>query len=165
MPIIASDIQYRLSGGAANSNPLTSLGGAKSSVSSGTTLFDDVPSSEATSGHIEYRCVYVHNNNGTDSYLDPVRIWISTNTPSPSTTIEIGLGTSALNATEQTVANETTAPVGVTFSAPSNFASGISLGTIPAGQHRAVWLRRTVTAGAAAFADSATLSVQGDINP
>lgn len=44
MPIIATDIQYRLSGGAANSNPLTSLGGAKSSVQSGTNLFDDVPS-------------------------------------------------------------------------------------------------------------------------
>lgn len=165
MPITTSDIQYRLSGGSANSNPLLSLGGAKSSVESGANLFDDVPSAEASAGKIEYRCIYIHNAHPTESYLDPVKVWIAANTPSTSTTLEIGVGTSGLNGTEQTVANESTAPVGVTFSAPSSFASGIALMTIPAGQHISIWIRRTVTAGAAAFADSATLSVQGDVNP
>lgn len=165
MPIIAADIQYRLSGGAANADPLLSLGGAKSSVSAGANLFDDVPSAEAGAGRIEYRCVYIHNANATDAYLDPVRLWIAANTPSTSTVIAIGIGSAALNAVEQTVANETTAPTGVTFTSPADFASGLTIPTIPAGQHRSVWIRRTVTAGAAAFADSATLSIQGDINP
>lgn len=165
MPIVSTDIQYRLSGGAANADPLASLGGAKSSVSAGTNLFDDVPSAEAAAGRVEYRCVYIHNNHGTESYLAPIALWIAANTPSPGTVIDIGIGTAALNATEQTVANETTAPSGVTFTSPSSFATGLSIPTIPAGQHRSVWIRRTVSAGAAAFADSATLSVQGDVNP
>ena len=165
MPIISTDIQYRLSGGAANSDPLLSLGGAKSSVAAGTNLFDDVPSAEASAGRIEYRCVYIHNAHGTESYLDPVRLWISANTPSPGTTLDIGLGSAALNAVEQTVANEITAPAGVTFTSPATFGAGIVVPTIPAGQHRSVWIRRTVNAGAAAFADSATLSIQGDVNP
>ena len=63
---------------------------------------------------------------------------------------------------EQTVADEQTAPSGVSFSAPSNFAGGLSIGDIPAGSHKAVWARRTVTAGAAAVNDTATLRVQGD---
>ena len=47
-------------------------------------------------------------------------IWIASNTPSADTTIEIALGSSAVNGTEQTIANESTAPTGVTFSAPSS---------------------------------------------
>lgn len=165
MPIVSTDIQYRLSGGAANADPLLSLGGIKSSVSAGTNLFDDVPSAEASAGRVEYRCVYIQNNHGTESYLDPVRLFIAANTPSVNTTIAIGIGTAALNATEQTVANETTAPTGVTFSEPSTFATGLTIPTIPAGQHRSVWLRRTINAGTAAAAETATISVQGDVNP
>ena len=54
-----SDIQFRLTGGASNANPNTSLGGTTSSVQlSGTAmnnLFDDVSSAEASSGDTEYR--------------------------------------------------------------------------------------------------------------
>ena len=116
MAILTTDIIYRLSGGAANSDPNASLGGAKSSVAAGSNLFDDKSSAEATAGRIEYRCFYVHNAHASLTYLAP-KIWIQTNTPSADTTVDIGLGTSAVNGTEQTVANETTAPVGVTFSA------------------------------------------------
>lgn len=164
MPIIASDIVYRLSGGAANSDPAASLGGAKSSVAMASTIFDDVASAEATAGDVEYRCVYVHNAHGSLVYQAP-KIWIETNTPSASTTVAIGLGTSAVNATEQTVANENTAPSGITFTEPANYAAGVALSDIPAGQHRAIWIRRTVTAGATVAADSFTLRVQGDTNP
>lgn len=165
MPIISTDIQYRLSGGASNADPLASLGGVKSSVDSGPNLFDDVSSAESVAGRVEYRCVYIHNAHATESYLEPVKVWLSANTPSTTTTIEIGVGTAAINATEQTIANETTAPIGVTFSAPSSFATGLAVAAIPAGQHRSIWVKRTVNAGTAATADSATLSVQGDVNP
>lgn len=164
MAILTSDIVYRLSGGAANSDPNASLGGAKSSVVAGSNLFDDKSSAEAAAGRVEYRCVYIHNNHGSLTYLSP-KVWIQTNTPSADTTVDIGLGTSAVNGTEQTVANETTAPVGVTFSAPSSYAGGLSIADIPAGQSMAVWVRLTVNAGAAAVADSFMLRVQGDSNP
>lgn len=164
MPIIASEIQYRLSGGATNNDPNASLGGAKSSNSAPAALFDDVSGAESAAGDIEYRCVYVHNANATLALQNAV-LWIQTNTPSGDTTVDVGLGTSAINATEQTIANESTAPSGVSFSAAANKAGGISLGSIPAGQHRAVWVRRTVNAAAAAFADSFTLRVEGDTAP
>jgi hypothetical protein len=44
----------------------------------------------------------------------------------------------------QTVANENTAPAGVTFASPSSSGSGISLGEIAIGKCRALWIRRIV---------------------
>lgn len=164
MPIVSTDIKYRLSGGASNTDPAAALGGAKSSTDAASTIFDDVSSAEATAGDIEYRCVYVHNNHGSLT-LQGAKVWIQTQTPSADTDVAIGLGSSAVNGTEQTVANEGTAPTSVTFSAPSSFAGGLTIGDIPAGQHKAVWVRRTVNAGAAAASDSFALRVQGDTNP
>lgn len=164
MAIVSADIKYRLSGGGSNADPAASIGGAKSSNDMASTIFDDVSSAEALAGDIEYRCVYVHNNHGSLSYTTP-KVWIQSNTPSADTTIEIALGSSALNGTEAAVANENTAPSGPTFSAPTDYAGGIALGDIPAGQHRAIWIRRTVTAGAAVASDGFTLRVQGDTLP
>lgn len=164
MAIVSTDIKQRLSGGAANSDPNASLGGAKSSNDAPSTLFDNVTSAQAAAGLVEYRCVYVHNNHGS-LVLQAPKIWVQTNTPPTDTTIDIGVGTSAINGTEQTVANEGTAPAGVTFSAPTNEAGGLALTDIPAGQHRAVWVRRTINAGAASVNDSFTLRVKGDTLP
>jgi len=164
MPITTTDIIYRLSGGAANSDPLLSIGGIKSSVASSSTIFDDVSSVEASAGDIEYRLVYIHNAHGSLSY-QAAAVWIQAQTPSASTDVAIGLAAAGLNGTETAVANENTAPAGVSFSAPSTFGAGLALGTIPAGQHYGVWVRRTVNAGAASASDSFTLRVQGDTNP
>ena len=150
MPLVANDFVVRLSGGASNSVGNDSLGGAKSSNAASTTvdqLFDGVSSAEASAGDTEYRCVYLHNANGSSSMLTAV-VWIGANTPNSSTTLDIGVGTAAVNGTEQTIANEATAPTSVSFSAPSSQGAGLALGDIPAGQHKAIWLRRTVTAGA-----------------
>ena len=163
MAIVSTDIQYRLSGGASNSDPAISLGGVKSSTAA-SNYFDDVSSAEASAGDTEYRCVYVHNNHGTLSLIG-AKVFIQTNTPSSDTDVAIGLGSSAINGTEQTVADESTAPTGVSFSAPTTFAGGLAIGDLAAGAHKAVWVRRTVNAGAAAYADSFTLRVQGDTNP
>lgn len=161
MPVIDTDIQLRLSGGAANSNANASLGGAKSSTQAPAGLFDTVDSTESTAGDTEYRCVYVHNNSGTNSLDNPV-MWIVSETPNY---IDIGVGTSAVNGTEQTVANENTAPSGVTFSSPTSKGTGLALGSIPAGQHKAVWIRRTVPAAAGAAAGSFSVRVEGDTLP
>lgn len=165
MPLIAGDFVTRLSGGAANSDANASLGGAKSSTvasASVDALFDQVSASEASAGDTEYRCVYLHNGNASSTMLSAV-VWISANTPSGSTTLDIGVGTAAVNGTEQTVANESTAPAGVSFSAPASQGAGLALGDIPAGQHKAIWLRRTVSASAPASAnDTFTLGYAAD---
>ena len=162
MPIVASDIKYYLSGGAANANQNASLGGAESSTLMGN-IFDNVSSGEASAGDVEFRCFYVKNTHGTLT-LQNAKIWIQSNTPSGDTLIEIGLGTSAVGTgNEQTVADEQTAPSGVTFSAPSNEGGALTIGDIPPGDHKAVWIRRTVSAAAAAYtADAFTLRTKGD---
>lgn len=164
MAIASTDIQYRLSGGAGNTSPAASLGGAKSTTAASASIFDDVSSAEAVAGDTEYRCIYVHNAHGSLTLVGAM-LWIPANTPSASTTIDVGLGTSALNGNEQTVADESAAPSGVTFVAAGTQGAAISLGDIPAGQSRAVWLRRTITSGAGAASDAASIRVTGDTAP
>lgn len=165
MSIIAGDFVTRLSGGASNVDGNASLGGIKSTnVMSGSVdgLFDAVTAAQALSGLIEYRCVYLHNGSASLDMTAAV-VYISANTPLAGTTLDIGVGTSAVNGTEQTIATETTAPTSVSFSAPSTAGTGLALGTIPFGQHKAIWLRRTVTAGSGASAnDTFTLGYQAE---
>lgn len=164
MAIVSSDIKYKLSGGSSNSDPTASIGGAISSVDAPSSYFPDVGSAEAAAGSIKYRCIYVLNNNSTQTLLG-AKIWIQANTPSTSTDIAIGLGAAGLDGTETAIANDTTAPSGVTFSSPSNLSGGLSLTDVPDGEYYPVWVRRTVTAGAAAATDTFTLRAQGDTNP
>lgn len=169
MPLVAADIQKRLSGGATNTNVNLSLGGIKSSTAivdaSLHNLFDIVSSAEASAGDTEYRCFYFHNAHATLTALSS-KVWIQTNTPSAGTTVEIGIGSAAINAEEQSVANESTAPTGVTFSAAAiDLATGLVIGDLLAGQHRSIWVKRIVTAGAAAAnADSVLIRFGSDTN-
>ena len=165
MPILTTDIIFKLSGGGSNTDGSASLGGAISSttVSGSLNAFWDVVSgAESNAGDIEYRCFYVKNTHATLTLYDTY-VWISSNTPSIHTAVDIAVGTSAINGTEQTIADESTSPTGVSFSSPATYGAGLLLGDIPAGEWKAVWVRRTITAGAAAYAaDTATISVQGD---
>ena len=168
MPIVASDIKVRLSGGAANSDPNASLGGAKSSVevvdNTLSNIYDQVSGSESAAGDTEYRCVYIHNGHASLT-MQNVRVYISTNSTSPNDAWEIALGSAALNATEQTVADETTPPTAVTFSNTAiSYATGLAPPDIPFSQpHKAIWYKRIVSAGAAAFNnDTITVSIDCD---
>lgn len=159
MPV-TTDFHYRLSGGAANTAALASIGGAKSSSVAPAALFDRVEAAEATAGDVEYRCIYPHNA-GTAGYTG-VKLWVLSDTAEASTTIEVGIGTSALNGVEQTVASESIAPVGVTFSAAATKAAGVDLGALAAGDSRAVWIRRTVAAAAPAASAAFSLRIEGE---
>jgi hypothetical protein len=167
MPIAASDIAYRLSGGAGNTDPNASLGGAKSTTAivdnTKNNLFDDVSGAEHTAGRVEYRAFYVHNGHGSLT-LTSALVWIQSDTSGADSDLSIAVGTAAVNGTEQTIANETTAPTGVTWSdAAVSRATGLALGDLPAGQHKAVWLRRTITAGSTPqAADTAQIQAGGD---
>lgn len=159
MAIISSEIVYRLSGGAGNAAANASLGGAISANAMPVNLFDDVSSTESDAGDTEYRCIYVRNSNATLTLQSAV-LWFSANTV--ENRLSAGLGSSGMNGLEQAVPNESTGPVGVAFSQPSSRETGIALGNIPAGQHRAVWLRRIVAPGTLAVNDAATLRVSGE---
>lgn len=162
MPIVASDLQVRLSGGAANSDPNLSLGGAKSSVTAPTNLFDNVSSAESSAGHTDYRCYYIHNAHATLT-AQSAKVWIQSNTPSPDTTVTIALAGEGVNGTAETIANENTAPVGETFSAAATEGAALAIGNIPPGQHIAIWVKRVVTGGAAAYTgDGCTIRVKAD---
>jgi len=165
MAIVASDIHYRMSGGASNSDPALSTGGAESSTSFTTnSIFDDVSSAEAVAGDIEYRCFYVHNNHGTLT-LQGAKVWISAQTSSATTDIAIALDGAGLNGTAETETDESTAPTGESFTQPSTFSGGLTLGDMAPGDKYPVWVRRTITAGTAAATDTWEISVQGDTNP
>jgi hypothetical protein len=170
MAITASDIKFYLSGGASNSVADSSLGGVISSVevvdNSLHNLFDKTLGTESTAGDIEYRCIYVKNTHASLE-LELSKIWISTNTTTPSDIITIALAGEGQDVTAETIANENTAPSGETFTNPTTYSGGLSLddgGTgLPAGSTHAVWIKRTVAAGQVAV-DNVTfiLSVQGD---
>jgi hypothetical protein len=166
MAIVASDLKIRYSGGAANSDQTLSIGGTKSSVeptdNSLNNIFSDSGGTESLAGSTKYRMVYLHNGHGSLT-ATATHVYISTNSTSTDTTWEIGKATAGLNATETAVANEDTAPAGVSFSAHTTYAGGIDLGNIPAGQHYGVWFKRITTGPAVANdADTTTLKYDCD---
>lgn len=167
MAIIATDIKYYLSGGGPNSDPNASLGGAISTTeivdATLHNLFDIVSSAEASAGSTEYRCIYVKNTHGSLELQNAIAYLVS-NTPSTDTEFAFALGTSAVNVQEQgPVANELTAPAGVTWQTLTGSGNSQAIGGIPFGQFKAVWVRRVVSPGAAAYSgDNAVLRVEGD---
>jgi hypothetical protein len=176
MAIVGSDILWKFSttaGSAGNSNTSTastSLGKyiSTSAWAGGSLhdLFDIITGDENAASTVDYRCLFIHNNHGSLSYQTPF-IWLAAETAGGAS-ISIGVDTTAesaiggASAQALTIANETTAPAGVTFTAPTVKGSGIAMGTIPAGHCRALWVRRTAANSAALDADGVTLQIEGD---
>lgn len=164
MAILASEIKEYKSTYSASG--IDSLGGAitGTEITDNTThnIWDVVSSAESSSGDTEYRCIYVKNTN-TSLTLQAAKVWIATNTPSTDTSVEIGLGTSAVGGTEQTVTNEQTAPSGVTFSTAAGEGNALTIGDIASLSHKAIWIKRIVSASAGAYNDdNYVLSYAGD---
>jgi hypothetical protein len=176
MAIASTDILLQLAttaGAAGNStaqaNPNNSLGKYISTTAFGTGangLFDDVSGAENAASTVDYRCFFVLNNHATLTMLSAVA-FLSAEVAG-GTAIAIGVDTTAASAkasaTAQalTIANEITAPAGVTFSSPTTVGTGIALGDIPAGQVRAIWVRRTAANTSAVDADGVTFSIGCD---
>jgi hypothetical protein len=158
MSVVAGDIKFYLTP-TGNADPNLSLGGAGQGSEIGSAIhniFDRVSPLEAQDGDIEYRAIDVKNTNVADTLYDAV-IWISGETTSADTTIDIGLDT-----TTQTVINESTAPSGVSFSKPITQGTGLVIGDLAPNATKRVWLRRTVTAGASILgSDSGAITVTG----
>ena len=67
--------------------------------------------------------------------------------------IDIGLDAPAAGSQFENPAAETSAPAGVTFSAPADYSGGLAIGNVAAGGLHGVWLRETVVADPYARAD------------
>lgn len=175
MPILSSDLIYRLSGGASNTSPVASLGGAMSTVAGGiitsgslNNLFDSVSGEESAAGDVEYRCIYVVNNHATLTLSGAV-LWIKTLTTSADTEFDIQLDPAAVGSDSSVViASENDEPDTMSLPPgdwvrPTTKTAGLVIGDLAALQRKAFWIRRTVTAGASAVsADTGTIRVEGD---
>ncbi len=177
MPISSSDLLFKYSvvtGSAGNStaqaDPDDSLGKYISTTQwtggSLNDLFDDITGDENAASQVDYRCIFIHNNHGSLTLLSP-KLWIASEV-SGGANIALGVDTIASSAVGASsaqgllIASTTVAPVGVSFSSPTNKASGLSLGDIPAGQVKAFWFRRTATNSAALNNDGVTVQIEGD---
>jgi hypothetical protein len=171
MPIVAGDIDYFLSGGATgigNTDPDVSLGGVITTTqvvdNTDNNIFDDVTGDEAGAGSTEYRAIFVHNAHGSLNLQSAV-VWIESNTTSGDDTVNIALADEGVqvNGSIEIIANETTAPATVSFSAPANKGAGLAIGDIAFGSEMGIWHERIVTPGASAITGNAyTIRVEGD---
>lgn len=162
----AADITYRYSGGAANTDPNASLGGALSTAAGGVIddnvlldLFDIVTGAQRQAGYTDYRAFYIRNEHATQTLYGAV-LWISTD----NAEIDIALASEAVGSNiAQTIATQETAPTGPTFTHPTTEGGGLSIGDIAAGQQKGVWIRRVIAAGSSSIpTDTVGLSVAGD---
>ena len=181
MAIAASNIKLRISGSSVSAtDPNGSFGGAMSTHTDGIIAtnvlnndMNDITSAEASSGITIYHAYYYKNEHGTLTYISP-KFYIDTVTSSGDTQIYMGLCDEAKNTTVERLSEETGSgsatppvdpPTSVTFSSPGNYAGGIAIGSLDAGDYRGIWVKYVVGSSASAILDSYTLGIQGDSNP
>lgn len=182
MPITTGELLVKFSVSAAAGNTTggtaaTSLGDQISTtqITDATlnNLFDDVTGDEnAASAVVDYRCIFLHNSNATLT-LSSIVVWLTADVTN-GVDVAIGVDTTAASAvgaaTAQAVAiaTETTVPAGISFTnyvsagALSSKANGLSMGSLTAGQVKAIWIRRTSANRAALNNDGCTIRFEGD---
>jgi hypothetical protein len=177
--IIASDIQFRYTvktGSSGNSTAGTAAGSLGTWVSttqwtggSANDLFDDISGAENAASTVDYRCVAIYNSNSANAYQNAVvylssevaggaNIALAADTTAASV---LAAGTAqALTATTETAPGGSV--TGLTYTSPTTAGAGVSLGSIPSGQVKCFWVRRTATNSAALSNDGVTIAVSGD---
>ncbi len=160
---MAAEVDYRLSGGAANADPNASLGGAMSSAAidsnANPNLFANVGAQEATDGSEKYRCIFI--TPPTKNYIE-LGIWIDTQTLSTDTRLHLGVAPEGVNADAEVIADEDTAPANVIFTRPTQDYARLALPDLNAGDRIAVWIKRSVKKEAAGYPnDYGRLTVEG----
>jgi hypothetical protein len=173
--ITAAELLFKYSVAAAAGNTTagtaaTSLGDQISTTTiadaTANAVFDDISGAENAASTVDYRCIFIHNSNASNALQNAV-VYLSSEVAGGAS-IAIGVDTTASSAVGAasaqalTVANETTAPAGVSFSSPTTVGTGLSLGNIAAGSVKAIWVRRTAANSAALSNDGVTIAVAGD---
>ena len=157
------------SDGGATGNAAGSLGGYRSSTvvtGSVNQIFGDVSGDDAAAGKVYYRCIFVRNEDANaGGWINPYA-WIDEQvTPTDANdVIAIGLDPAGKSTEAAIIANENAAPAGVSFTTPLTKAGGLALPTSPYAQNAyiAIWIRRTIGAGASAAGPAASIRVEGD---
>lgn len=176
MPIADADLKRKFStkvGAAGNSNAGTPAGSLGKYISTTEitnnnlhNLFDVVGGAENQAMESEYRCIFLHNAHATIS-LENCKVYIGAQVGGGAN-IELGVDPTAASAIGAApaqaveIANEDAAPAGVAFSAPTDAASAIAVGTLAPGQCRAIWIKRTTANSAALANDGFTLRIIGE---
>lgn len=180
MAVEAGDIRIRLStqsgtaGNSTASTPAASIGRYMSTTdlvdASVENLFTNITAAQAAVGRTVYRCIFAYNLHASQTWQS-VGVWIVSQTAGGGD-VAIGLdpaGSVVHNsaATQAAVpADETTAPAGVTFAAPTSEGDALVLGNIVAGNCYAVWVRLTVPPNVAALnLDNAIIRFRGQSDP
>lgn len=123
-------------------------------------LFDSVSSGVAQTGKTSYRGVVLKNESGYTMY--GAVVWIATNTPFPMDEVSIGLE-AVSNGGIQALADELTAPSGVSFSLAASEGAALEIGNLAAGGMYGIWIKRVVQATTLRYADNGfTLALRAD---
>jgi len=177
MPISSSDILVKLSVTTGSAGNTTAQGNVNNSLGKyiSTTqvtdntlnnLFDDISGAENAASTVDYRCIFIHNSHATLTMQNTV-VWLQSEVAGGAS-IQIGLDTNGSvpvgqsSAQAVTIANETTAPAGISFSAPTTSGTGLSMGNIVAGNCYALWIKRTAANTSPVNNDGVTLGLQCD---
>jgi hypothetical protein len=177
VPVAASDIQYRFSttsGSQGNSTAATAagslgryMGNSSSTITDASlhNLFDAVSGAENAASDVEYRCFFIYNGHATLVWQN-VGVYIDTQTAGGAS-IAIGLDPAGVTANNSVsaqgaqIANESSAPSGVTFSTPA-VGTPLSVGNVAALSGFAVWVRRTAANSAALTNDGGVIVATGE---
>lgn len=175
--IVAADILWKYSvvtGAAGNSTASSANASLGKYVSTSAwaggaanDLFDNISGAENAASTVDYRGLFLHNNNGANTLQNPT-LYISAETAGGASIALAtdNIATSVLasaSAQMAQIANETTAPTGVSaFSSPTTAGTGLALSDIPVAQVKGFWVRRTAANTAALSADGVTLAWSGD---
>ena len=160
MPLTNTSVRAYLSiktGSAGNStaqgNANLSLGKYISTTAAPTGLngwFDAASAAENAAGMVDYRCGFVRNLDATLTALS-YKLWMEGGDPAGGMQWAIALDTTAASPIGQAaaqaleIANDTTAPAGLTWVTPTSEGAGLSFGNLAPGYCRAFWIRRTQT--------------------
>lgn len=133
-------------------------------------LLDEITPGRAFSGEDYYSCIAAFNTNES-SVAENVRIWLTADSVSEDTSIQLGLGLSPIvnysdatkNGTaivEPLIANHFTAPESVVFQDAVGIANSILIGNLSPLQGRMFWVKRTTLPNAAQMiGDNFTLNI------
>lgn len=129
-------------------------------------LFADITGAQNAASQVDYVGLGIYNSNASNA-LQNAAAYISSEVAGGASTA-LGADTTAASAVGSAsaqlvqIASTTTAPAGVSFSSPTTLATGVSLGSIPVGNVKGLWVRRTAANTAALSADGVTIAVGGD---
>ena len=114
-------------------------------------LFPNVSLADATAGITHYACICVKNT-GAETITN-VGVYLSSLVSNGKLYVAKGL-TGKNSTTEQTIANNTTAPTGaLVFQQPLYEYSPVALGLLAAGEFYHLWLKRVIAANTAGNPD------------